>query len=82
MQTSFFPKENPIHPHYIHILSTHCILLSKAIMLVPKIAPQNGKNASQFLKGTFSCSRLKDSLRLAYLLQNKFQTLICTQMCW
>ena len=55
MQSSFFPKENLIHPHhvlpyYIHVLFTHCISLSKEILPIPKITSENAKTVSQFLK--------------------------------
>ena len=40
---------NYIFPHYILISFIHCILLSKEILFVPKITPQNAKNALQFL---------------------------------
>ena len=73
----FFSKENVIRlnyifPHYILILLIYCILLSKEILLIPKIAPQNAKNTSQLLKN------MKDLLRSAYLLRNEFQTVIRT----
>ena len=85
MWSSFFLKENLIHLHYIfptlypndiHILFIHCILLSKGVLLILKITLQNTTNASQFLKKTFTCSNLKASLHLAYLLQEEFQTMI------
>ena len=51
----FFPKENLICPDcifplYILSLFIHCILLSREILLIPKIIPQNTKSASQFFK--------------------------------
>ena len=54
MLSSFFLKENLICPNYIfpyYILVSliHCVLLSKEIMLMPKITPHNTKNALQFL---------------------------------
>ena len=54
----FFPNKNLIcpnyvSPHYILILFMHCPLLSKEILLIPKIAPPNLKNALQFLKKHF-----------------------------
>ena len=42
----FFPKENSICSNYIFSY------MSKEIFLIPKIKPQNVKNASQFLKNT------------------------------
>ena len=58
MRKSFFPKKNMIPPHYtsphnIHILFSHCTLLSKEILPIPKITPENAKNAMQFLKKTW-----------------------------
>ena len=55
MQSSFFPKENLIHPHhvlpyYIPVLFTHYISLSKEILPIPKITSENAKTVSQFLK--------------------------------
>ena len=48
------PLPTMLNPHYIHILFTHCILLSKKILLIPKTASQNEKNASFFSTlGTF-----------------------------
>ena len=51
----FFPKENLICPDYIFPFYTlslfiHCILLSREILVVTKITPQNTKSASQFFK--------------------------------
>ena len=48
MRKSFFPKKNMIHAHYtsphnIHILFSHCILLSKEILPILKITTQNAK---------------------------------------
>ena len=73
----FFSKENVIRlnyifPLYILILFIYCILLSRDISIIPKIAPQNAKNTSQLLKN------IKVSLRSAYLLRNEFQTIIRT----
>ena len=73
----FFPKENVIRlnyifPHYILILFIYCILLSREILLIPKIAPQNAKNTLQLLKN------MEVSLRSAYLLRNEFHTIIRT----
>ena len=45
--------------HYIHILFTHCIPLSKEILPIPKITPQNAKNALQFLKKNSPAMDLK-----------------------
>ena len=42
-------RPNYIFPHYILTSFIHCILLSKEILLILKITPQNEKNASQFL---------------------------------
>ena len=42
-----------MYPNYIKILLTHCILLSKEILSIPKITLQNSKNASQFFKENF-----------------------------
>ena len=55
MRKSFFPKKNMIHPHYtyphkIHILFSHCILLSKEILPIPKITPQNAKKCYAVFK--------------------------------
>ena len=68
----FFPKENSIRPNYIGpyyilILFIHYILLSKEILLLTKITPQNIKNASQFLKNISTCGEVKALLRSAYL---------------
>ena len=58
MSSSLFTKESlihwhyiyPLYPHYIHILFIHYILLWKEILLIPKIALQNARDASQFTK--------------------------------
>ena len=42
-------RPNYIFPHYILTSFIHCILLSKEILLILKITPQNEKNAAQFL---------------------------------
>ena len=54
LRCSFFPKENLIRrsyifPHYVRILFIHSILLSKELLHIPQITPQNAKNTSQFL---------------------------------
>ena len=54
MLSCFFLKENLICPNYIFphcilISLIHCVLLSKEILLMPKITPHNTKNALQFL---------------------------------
>ena len=43
-----------------------------------KITQQIAKNFVQFLKIIFSCSRIKATLRSAYLLGSEFQTIIRT----
>ena len=83
MRSSFFPKENLnrpnyIFPHHILILFIHCILLSREILHIPKITPPNGKNALRFLKNIFACTRVKTSLRSAYLLQSEFRMIMGT----
>ena len=78
-----FPKEPLIRPNYIfscyiHILFIHCILLSKDILLIIKVTPQNVKNVSQFaiFAKKIVCGRVKISLRSTYLLQSEFQMII------
>ena len=66
LSSFFFTKENLVHPqyvflHYIHKSFIYCLLLSKEIVLIPKIAQQNAKNASHFLKANF---RLRWTTRL------------------
>ena len=84
MQCSFFFQGklnsfkyfSPLYPNDIHILFIHFILLSKEVLLIPKITLQNAKNASHFLKKTFLCGGLKDLLHSAYLLWSLIQTII------
>ena len=75
LKSSFFPKKNLIcanytFSHYVLILFIHCILLSKEILLIPKITPQNGKNALQFLN-IFSFGGVNTLLRSGYILQSE-----------
>ena len=57
-----------IFPHYIPILFNHWMLLSKEILVIPKITSQNAKNPSQLLKNIFACGGVKALLCLAFLL--------------
>ena len=41
-------KQSTLNPFFFFLI--HCILLSKEILLIPKIKLQNEKNGSQFLK--------------------------------
>ena len=60
------------YPTLIQILFTHCIHLSKEILVIPKFTSPNAKIAAEFLANTFACGGLKFSQRLAYLLRGKF----------
>ena len=60
-----------IFPRYIPILFNHWMLLSKEILVIPKITSQNAKNPSQLLKNIFACGGVKALLCLAFLLQSQ-----------
>ena len=84
VQSSFFVKENLIHPydifhdlskccpHFIHPLHT---IIKRSIAYTQNYITKN-KKCFSVLKKTFTCSKLKASLRLAYLLRSQFQTII------